>query len=91
MSGLKDMSLMLAAMMEEEFLVDQLKSDIAKYDAAKSKEEKSEAFDRLTMGCTLILSKRVAPDMDAAIRVSKEMEARDRMMGLFQSADDLKN
>ena len=92
MSNFKELMLLAAAVMDEDELIDRIRKSIRDYDAVNITDvrSKAEALEVIQMDCALLMTKKIAPTVDDAMSLSKEMKARDDMAKFFKG-DGLQN
>lgn len=73
MGSMRDIMLALTASTSMEDLVDILELAVADYKKAP-RSEKREAFEKMCMSATMILTKRIAPDDESMERVRHQMK-----------------
>ena len=92
MSNFKELMLLAAAVMDEDELINRIRKSIRDYDAVSvtDKQGRAETLEIIQMDCALLMTKKLAPTVDDAMSLSKEMKAMDDMAKFFKG-DGLQN
>ena len=75
----KHYMLMAAAVLSNEDIISRIRTSLKRYDDAIGDEERESAFEKLQIDCALLMTRRIAPTMEDAIRVAQESDQHEKI------------
>lgn len=83
-NGTQNLMLLTAALMDTDDLINLLKTALKDYENA-TPDKKEDALETLQMHCALLMTKRIAPTVEEAMKLGQRMDEHTSMLKILNS------